>query len=125
MKYIADDGKIFENEQDCRNYEILYMSKDKIRGYDGSYDGSTINIGEPVALLENTLSEFFNEADIVCIPEGLYVSILENEQLPTQGLVKGWNIWNDADMEWNSLECVRNKIEAQLNEINNLLNSER
>jgi len=125
MRYIADDGKIFENEQDCRNYEILYMSKDKIRGYYGSYDGSTINIGEPVALLENTLSEFFNEAGIVYIPEGLYDSILENEQLPIEGLVKGWNIWNDADMEWNSLERVRNKIEAQLNEINNLMNSER
>ena len=125
MKYIADDGKIFENEQDCRNYEILYMSKDKIRGYYGSYDGSAINIGEPVALLENTLSGFFNEAGIVYIPESLYASILENERLPVEGLVKGWNIWNDADMEWNSLEYVRNKIEAQLKEINNLMNSER
>ena len=124
MRYIADDGKIFENEQDCRNYEILYMSKDRIRGYYGSYDGSVINVGEPVILLEKTLEELFNQASIVYIPESLYASILEDERLPVNGLVKGWNVWNDADMEWNSLEYVRNKIEAQLKGINNLMNSE-
>lgn len=120
MRYIADDGKIFDTEKECRDYEILFMNAKKVIPFDGDYSNGVLNIGtyrdiEPGA----TLSQLFNEVNIIYVPAETYSTLLDMEDLPFEGLTVGLNIWDNENMMWINSRIIKAKLESQLLDISN------
>ena len=120
MRYIADDGKIFDNAKDCQDYEALFMKKERIIPFDGEYRDGVLTIGESRTFEPDaTLSQIFNEVNILYIPKEIYTSLLEREDIPTEGLTIGINVWDDRNMIWTNIRVIKNELEEQLLDIKN------
>ena len=120
MRYIADDGKIFDTEKECKDYEALFMSKKRIIPFDGDYSNGVLNIGtyrdiEPGA----TLSQLFEEVNIIYVPAEIYSDLLDIEDLPSEGLTVGLNIWDNENMMWINSRIIKARLESQLLDISN------
>ena len=120
MRYIADDGKIFDNIEDCQDYEALFMKKERIIPFDGGYRDGVLTIGEPRTFEPDaTLSQIFSEVNVLYIPKEIYGSFLEREDIPTEGLTIGINVWDDRNVMWTNTRVIKNELEKQLLDIKN------
>lgn len=120
MRYIADDGKIFDNIEDCQDYEALFMKKERIIPFDGGYRDRVLTIGEPRTFeSDTTLSQIFSEVNVLHIPKEIYTSLLGREDIPTDGLTIGINVWDDRNMMWTNTRVIKNELEKQLLDIKN------
>ena len=120
MRYIADDGKILDNAKDCQDYEALFMKKERIIPFDGDYSNGVLNIGtyrdiEPGA----TLSQLFDEVNIIYVPAEIYTALLNMEDLPLEGLTVGLNIWDNENMMWTNSRVIKTRLENQLLDLSN------
>lgn len=120
MRYIANDGKIFDTEKECRDYEALFMSEKRVIPFDGEYSNGVLTIGtyrevEP----GTTLSELFKKVDIIYIPAEICDTLSNIEDIDLDGLTIGLNIWDQENMMWTNSRVIKSKLESQLLDIKN------
>jgi len=124
--YIANDGKAFENEEDCREYEARIEFSDILQSVTlFSEDGKVIEFGNTLF----TFDEALDDAIFILIPSYLRderikyfsdtVSELDGKIFPTATGLYRWDWHNDND-GWISFETDVSQMTKQWDALLNI-----
>jgi hypothetical protein len=124
-KWVADDGKEFDDEYDCRVYEWnvrLNAVKDQMKWYNSDGDKLEVSFRTDFAYATFVQVDTSEAAEVLydfCYDQGYYCPCVdENNRFDPDRLGRFW--WDDGQERWLNLREEKEKItsmEIQLTKI--------
>lgn len=129
ITYIAEDGTEFDNRDECVAYEVAF-SNQNVYGVTLK-SGDWRDILDFNATVEKSFSansiegiiDILETCNVVYIRDEVILNFIQDkiDDYYTEALKVGWNIFNENEYTWDSLDWIMNIMEEAIKQIKSLM----